>query len=180
MDIEVGQIWNGKTDGEEVEVLDYIERNNAVRYKYPGGYVTDCAERFKKEFEFVRNKGDVSRKSEINEPKEVVIKADKFEVDGVDMAEYWCDARIKGMAGAALDQERVPRSDAINHPEHYISHPSGIECIEVTRHMGFAAGNVIKYLWRNGLKDGEPSLKDLKKAAWYLNDMIDQLETNGE
>ena len=34
MDIKVGQIWNGKTDGEEVEVLDYIERNNAVRYKY--------------------------------------------------------------------------------------------------------------------------------------------------
>ena len=66
--------------------------------------------------------------------------------------------------------------DPINHPEHYTSHPSGIECIEVTRHMGFAAGNVIKYLWRNGLKDGEPSLKDLKKAAWYLNDMIDQLE----
>ena len=68
--------------------------------------------------------------------------------------------------------------DPINHPEHYTSHPSGIECIEVTRHMGFAAGNVIKYLWRNGLKDGEPSLKDLKKAAWYLNDMIDQLEAN--
>lgn len=76
------------------------------------------------------------------------------------------------------NKESIPRSDAINHPEHYISHPSGIECIEVTRHMGFAAGNVIKYLWRNGLKDGEPSLKDLKKAAWYLNDMIDQLEMN--
>ena len=76
--------------------------------------------------------------------------------------------------------EQFTRSDAINHPEHYTSHPSGIECIEVTRHMSFAAGNIIKYLWRNGLKDGEPSLKDLKKAAWYLNDMIDQLEANGE
>ena len=74
----------------------------------------------------------------------------------------------------------IPRSDPINHPEHYISHPSGIECIEVTRHMSFNAGNVIKYLWRNGLKDGEPSLKDLKKAAWYLNDMIDQLEVGNE
>jgi hypothetical protein len=77
-------------------------------------------------------------------------------------------------------KENVPMSDPINHPEHYTSHPSGIECIEVTRHMGFAAGNVIKYLWRNGLKDGEPSLKDLKKAAWYLNDMIDQLEAGNE
>ena len=80
------------------------------------------------------------------------------------------------------DSKRLHKTshDAINHPEHYISHPSGIECIEVTRHMSFNAGNVIKYLWRNGLKDGEPSLKDLKKAAWYLNDMIDQLEMNDE
>ena len=91
--------------------------------------------------------------------------------------------RVIGKIQREINKERVMKytmSDQVNHPEHYISHPSGIECIEVTRHMGFAAGNVIKYLWRNGLKDGEPSLKDLKKAAWYLNDMIDQLETNGE
>lgn len=113
------------------------------------------------------------------EAKELVVKADRLEIDGVDMAEYWCDARIKGMAGVVHSKENVLKSDPINHPEHYTSHPSGIECIEVTRHMSFAAGNVIKYLWRNGLKDGEPSLKDLKKARWYLDDMIYQLE-NGD
>lgn len=68
--------------------------------------------------------------------------------------------------------------DAVNHPQHYCSHPSGIECIEVTRHYDFSIGNVIKYLWRAGLKrDADKSslakeIEDLKKARWYLDDAI--------
>ena len=71
-------------------------------------------------------------------------------------------------------------TDAVNSPKHYNSHPSGIECIEVTRHMSVNAGNGVNYLWRNGLKDGEPSLKDLRKAAWYLDDLIKQVEAESE
>lgn len=56
--------------------------------------------------------------------------------------------------------------DVVNHPQHYVSHPSGIECIQITEHMGFNLGNVIKYLWRAEEK-GAP-LQDLEKAAWYL------------
>ena len=67
-------------------------------------------------------------------------------------------------------------SDGVNHPAHYRSHPSGTECIEIVRHMGFNLGNVVKYLWRAGLKDGEPSLKDLKKAEFYLRDEIKRIE----
>lgn len=62
-------------------------------------------------------------------------------------------------------------SDAVNHPKHYNSHPSGVECIEVVRHMGFNIGNVIKYLWRSDHKHQTP-IQDLEKAAWYLNDEI--------
>lgn len=65
--------------------------------------------------------------------------------------------------------------DKIN-PDHYKSHPSGVECIEITRHMSFNCGNAVKYIWRNGLKDGNPSVQELKKAAWYLNDEIKRLE----
>jgi hypothetical protein len=57
-------------------------------------------------------------------------------------------------------------SEKINHPAHYNSSPSGIECIEVVEHMSFNVGNVIKYLWRADEK-GAP-LDDLKKAQWYL------------
>lgn len=57
-------------------------------------------------------------------------------------------------------------NDMVNHPAHYLAHPSGIECIDITEHMGFNLGNVIKYLWRAEEK-GAP-LQDLEKAAWYL------------
>lgn len=63
--------------------------------------------------------------------------------------------------------------DAIN-PAHYRKHPSGIECIEVTRHMTFNAGNAIKYIWRH-LDKGDP-IENLKKAQWYINDEIARLE----
>lgn len=57
--------------------------------------------------------------------------------------------------------------DMVNHPPHYSSHPSGVECIQIVEHMGFNVGNAIKYLWRADEK-GAP-LEDLKKAAWYIN-----------
>lgn len=58
-----------------------------------------------------------------------------------------------------------PKPDIVNHPPHYTSHPSGIECIQVTEHFGFCIGNAIKYLWRADLKNG---VQDLEKAAWYV------------
>lgn len=65
-------------------------------------------------------------------------------------------------------------SDPVNHPKHYNEHPSGIECIEIVRHMNFNLGNVMKYIWRSGLKDEEVTVEDLRKAAWYLNDEIER------
>ena len=72
--------------------------------------------------------------------------------------------------------EKAKTYDPVNNPKHYTSHPSGVECIEITRHMGFNLGNVVKYLWRAGLKDAEvggKELEDLKKAMWYLQREID-------
>ena len=69
--------------------------------------------------------------------------------------------------------------DPVDHPSHYTSDPSGIECIQVTRHRNFNIGNAIKYLWRAGLKDpADPHkhIEDLKKAVWYINDEIDRLD----
>lgn len=64
-------------------------------------------------------------------------------------------------------------SDNVNHPKHYNSHPSGIECIDVVEHMNFNTGNAIKYLWRADHKNG---LEDLRKAAWYVNREIQRRE----
>lgn len=70
--------------------------------------------------------------------------------------------------------------DRIN-PDYYKNHPSGVECIDITRHYCFSIGNAIKYLWRAGLKteegldNKEKEIEDLKKATWYINDRIKQL-----
>lgn len=61
--------------------------------------------------------------------------------------------------------------DLVNHPPHYNAHPSGIECIVVTRHMGFNLGNAVKYLWRCDLK--KDAIEDLEKAIWYIKDEIE-------
>lgn len=57
--------------------------------------------------------------------------------------------------------------DPVNHPKHYTDHPSGIECIQITEHMGFCLGNAIKYIWRAGLKS-DNKIQDLEKAVWYI------------
>ena len=68
--------------------------------------------------------------------------------------------------------------DSVNHPSHYTSDPSGVECIQITRHRNFNIGNAIKYLWRAGLKEDasldnlEKEIQDLEKAAFYIQDEI--------
>lgn len=72
--------------------------------------------------------------------------------------------------------EKVRQNSSVSNPKHYTSHPSGIECIEITRHHDFSIGNAIKYLWRAGLKDSDNEIQDLEKAAWYIQDKIKQLK----
>lgn len=81
-----------------------------------------------------------------------------------------------------VNKPTAAKDDNVNHPKHYTSHPSGIECIEITRHYCFSIGNAIKYLWRAGLKkelgleDKQKEIEDLNKAIWYINDRIKQLK----
>ena len=60
-----------------------------------------------------------------------------------------------------------PDHDPVNHPSHYTSSPSGVECIDVIEHMALNIGNAVKYLWRAGLKND--LLEDLAKARWYVD-----------
>lgn len=70
-------------------------------------------------------------------------------------------------------------NDAVNHPYHYCQ--GGIETIDVIkakispeRFRGFLQGNVIKYVTRAEFKGKQ--LEDLKKAAWYLDRLIQEME----
>lgn len=70
-------------------------------------------------------------------------------------------------------------NDVVNAPAHYTA--GGIECIDylkaklsVEEFKGFLRGNVVKYLSRAGLKSD--AVEDLKKAAWYLQRLIREVE----
>lgn len=79
-----------------------------------------------------------------------------------------------------------PRKDMVNHPRHYNSHPSGIECIDIVRHHSFNIGNAIKYLWRCGVKTEEgmdikdKAIEDLQKAIFYIQDEIIRIQKEDE
>ena len=81
----------------------------------------------------------------------------------------------------APKKERKPRSkhtiissDPVNHPSHYTS--GGIETIDFIEAKGldYNLGNVIKYITRADKKGKQ--LEDLKKAQWYLNRAVSNLE----
>ena len=69
-------------------------------------------------------------------------------------------------------------TDNVNHPKHYTSHPSGVECIQVAEHMSFNLGNAVKYIWRADLKGKQ--IEDLKKAIWYVNREIERIQNGSE
>ena len=79
------------------------------------------------------------------------------------------------------DVPKPPVRDNVNCPSHYTSSNATcpncghrIECIDITRHMGFSLGNAVKYVWRCDLKNNV--IEDLRKAVWYIQDEIDKRE----
>lgn len=72
--------------------------------------------------------------------------------------------------------------DMVNNPPHYTQ--GGIECIEAIRaslglegFVSYCRGNIQKYLWRSEHKGKR--IEDMKKAAWYLNRAIEEMERAG-
>jgi hypothetical protein len=61
-------------------------------------------------------------------------------------------------------------SENVNHPSHYTQ--GSLEVIDAIEglELGFHAGNVVKYVSRYKHKNG---IEDLRKAAWYLNRLIE-------
>lgn len=67
--------------------------------------------------------------------------------------------------------------EAVDHPTHYTSHPSGVEAIEICETLAFNVGNAIKYVFRAGLK-GDVG-EDLRKALWYLQRELQRMRVIG-
>ena len=71
--------------------------------------------------------------------------------------------------------------ERVNHPSHYRK-DTGYEVIDVISawDLGFELGNAIKYIARAGIKDNSKKSEDLKKAAWYINRVINEEENKNE
>lgn len=80
------------------------------------------------------------------------------------------------------------KNNRVNHPSHYtwLKEKCGVEVIDITRHMDFDLGNVIKYVLRcghkseQGMTDLEKEIEDLEKAEFYLKDKIKILKDKYE
>ena len=74
--------------------------------------------------------------------------------------------------------EGLKQPDMVNEPPHYNKHGvEAIDAIQAATGDGFEyhlQATAIKYVWRYRYK-GKP-LEDLKKAAWYLNRLIELYE----
>ena len=68
----------------------------------------------------------------------------------------------------------------VNHPNHYGGEDNTYEAIKVIEawDLDFHLGNTVKYISRAGKKGTDKELQDLKKALWYLERKIKNLEDN--
>lgn len=69
-------------------------------------------------------------------------------------------------------------SEQVNHPQHYGGEDNQYEAIKVIEawDLDFHLGNTVKYISRAGKKEVNKELQDLKKALWYLQRKIENLE----
>lgn len=74
-----------------------------------------------------------------------------------------------------MSQGKQP--ELIQHPQHYNSHPSGVECKTIIQEFDFNIGTAIKHLWRAGLKPNTPILQDLRKAIQYILFEVERQES---
>lgn len=89
-------------------------------------------------------------------------------------AEMWlckeCGETITEPDTPTAHDLRVHRNDPVN-PAHY----RGDTVMRIIEDfdLGFCLGNVVKYVFRHGAKAG---IEDLKKARWYLDRQISNME----
>lgn len=161
-------------------VIDLLEEQNGLR-RLDAKAFTHAME--KKEKEIIKLNEVINKNL-----KNMIPKCKKCQGTGVDLNHKREDGSFASCEecegyGSLLqisffstEKENVKVDKLVEHPKHYNSHPSGIECITVVQHYNFNVGSAMKYLWRQGLKDSEPSVRDLSKAIEYIKFEIDRIQ----
>lgn len=103
----------------------------------------------------------------------------KYKAQQDKVAKYHDDAAnvAKAMATVGVSMKN-DNTDNVNNPAHYKA--GGVETLDyikakVKDYPSYAAGNILKYVSRYEYKNG---IEDLKKAQFYLNDLIEWMESD--
>jgi len=83
-------------------------------------------------------------------------------------------ARGEAFKARGESAQTAAKTDPVNRPSHYCV--NGMECIDVIEGLGlgYRLGSAFAYIWRAGRKAN--AVEDLKKARWYLDREIANLE----
>ncbi|NVQ14231.1 DUF3310 domain-containing protein [Listeria monocytogenes] len=104
---------------------------------------------------------------------------EKYKVKQDEVAKWFVgatnDMKAFSSNGVSMKNEN---NDKVNNPTHYTA--GGIETLDyikakVSDYPSYAAGNILKYVSRYEHKNG---IEDLKKAQFYLNDLINWMESD--
>lgn len=105
------------------------------------------------------------------------IPIEKYKVKQDEVAK-WFDGATNAMKAFSSNGVSMKKqnTDNVNNPSHYTA--GGIETLDyikakVSDYPSYAAGNILKYVSRYEHKNG---IEDLKKAQFYLNDLIKEME----
>lgn len=106
------------------------------------------------------------------------IPIEKYKVKQDEVAKWFDDAAnaMKAFSSNGVSMKNE-NNDKVNNPAHYTA-----GCIETLDYIkakikdypSYAAGNILKYVSRYEHKNG---IEDLKKAQFYLNDLIEWMES---
>lgn len=83
--------------------------------------------------------------------------------------------KLRTSAALRVQGVKAPGSDPTS-PDYY--RVGGIETIDFikAKSLDYYLGNAVKYISRAGKKDPEKEAEDLRKAIWYLNRKIAEIE----
>lgn len=177
---ETMKLYHTETQEEYNALMAYVEKKGYEWNTKEKPTEYNCWNIFKKEtvivIEYDINLGFASKEYCERVYPDTPIKKYKAKQDKV--AKYHDDAAnvAKAMSAIGVSMENE-NNDKINNPAHYTV--GGIETLDyikakVKDYPSYVAGNILKYVSRYEHKNG---IEDLKKAQFYLNDLINWMES---
>lgn len=159
---------------EEIDELPFSDLEEEEKQEEPD--VKWCKDRLKEDMpEKVKVKEEALNVPKIHISQKIVKDFENIAQEIGEQAKQTIMTMQDAMSCMGLE---MPESDPVNHPAHYTQ--GGIECIEAIEasmskeaFAGYLKGNMLKYVWRYQHKGG---VEDLRKAQWYLNRLIEEVE----